>query len=740
MALFLYRVGQAAFQHRRLALGLWVLILVGASLGAATLKGPSSTSFSIPGTEAQQAIDTLQARFPAANATGASARVVLAAPEGGSLADPANAAKVAAVLAEVAENPTVGAVSDPFTTGSVSPDGRVALAQVAYTVPITDMTDADRAALLAAAAAGRASGLTVEVGGAALQAIPEQGVSEAIGVAVAAVVLLITFGSFIAAGLPLLTALFGIGTGVGLITAASGFVSLSATTSILAVMIGLAVSIDYALFILSRFRSELADDADLDPLEAIGRAVGTAGSAVFFAGLTVVIALTGLAVVGIPILTEMGLAAAVTVALAVLVALTLMPALIGFAGLRVLGRRLKRRTKSSDEPERRTVWLRWPTFISRRPLLVLVSAVALLVLIALPALDLRLGLPDDGVAGQSTTQRKAYDLVAAGFGPGFNGPLTVVLDASGVADAKTAAQAVATDIAALPDVILVAPPVFNAAGDTAILNVIPKSAPSSAETTGLVSEIRNGAPAIKAQTGITVGVTGQTAIIIDISQKLGDALLPYLLVVVGLAFLVLTLVFRSLLVPLTATLGFLLSVLATLGAVVAVFQWGWLGGVFGVEQPSAIVSLLPLFMVGVVFGLAMDYQVFLVTRMREEHVHGLEAVPSVILGFTHGAPVVAAAATIMIGVFGGFVFGADAFIKSIGFAFAVAVFFDAFVVRMTIMPAVLVLLRERAWWLPAWLDRLLPNMDVEGAELEHRVAGREAALTPAALTEDIASA
>ena len=728
MALYLYRLGQAAFRHRRLVLGLWVLILVGASVGAATLKGPSSTSFSIPGTEAQQAIDTLQARFPAANAEGATARVVFAAPEGGSLTDPANAAKVSGVLTAIEALPNVAVVTDPFKTGTVSPDGRVALAQVAYTVPVTGMKDADREALLDAVAAGRASGITVEVGGPALQPIPEQGASEAIGIAIAAVVLFITFGSFVAAGLPLLTAVFGIGTGVGLITAASGFVSLSATTSILAVMIGLAVSIDYALFILSRFRSELAEDADLDPLEAIGRAVGTAGSAVFFAGLTVIIALTGLAVVGIPLLTEMGVAAAVTVALAVLVALTLMPALIGFAGLRVLGRRLERRARGSVEPERKTVWLRWPTFISRRPLLVLISAVTLLVLIALPALDLRLGLPDDGVAGQSTTQRKAYDLLAAGFGPGFNGPLTVVLDASGVADPATAAKAAASEIAALGDVLLVAPPVTNPAGDTAILNVIPKSAPSSAETVRLVNDIRDAAPAIKAETGVTVGVTGQTAIIIDISQKLGDALLPYLLVVVGLAFLVLTLVFRSLLVPLTATLGFLLSVLATLGAVVAVFQWGWFGPVFGVEQPSAIVSLLPLFMVGVVFGLAMDYQVFLVTRMREEHVHGLDAIRAVIVGFTHGAPVVTAAATIMIGVFGGFILGSDAFVKSIGFAFAVAVFFDAFVVRMTIMPAVLVLLRERAWWLPSWLDRVLPDMDVEGSSLGHRVAERERVL------------
>ena len=416
----------------------------------------------------------------------------------------------------------------------------------------------------------------------------------------------------------------GIGIGVGLITTATGFVELSATSSILAVMIGLAVSIDYALFILSRFRSELAADASLDPFEAIGRAVGTAGSAVVFAGLTVVIALTGLSVVGIPILTEMGVAAAVTVAVAVLVAITLLPALIGFAGLRVLGRRIVRRPQGSPEPERRTVWVRWPTFISRRPWLVLVAAVSMLLIIALPALDLRLGLPDDSVAGPSTTQRKAYDLLAAGFGPGFNGPLTVVLDATGVADAKTAAQTVASDIGALGDVLFVAPAVFNATGDTAILSVIPKSAPSAPETVQLVTDLRAAAPAIQAETGIAVGVTGQTAIVIDISRKLGDALLPYLLVVVGLAFLLLTLVFRSLLVPLTATLGFLLSVAATFGAVVFVFQWGNFASVFGVEQPSAIVSLLPVFMIGVVFGLAMDYQVFLVTRMREEHVHGLE--------------------------------------------------------------------------------------------------------------------
>jgi len=733
MATFLYRLGRASFVHRRLALGIWVLLLVGTSIAAAALSGPTSTSFSIPGTQAQEAIDRLQARFPAADATGAAARIVFAAPDGTTLADPANAAAVAAVLAQVGGGAKVANVSDPFTTpGTISQDGKVAFSQVTYRVTPFDLTEADREALLTAAETGRAAGVTVEMGGDALQPAPEQGASEAIGILIAAVVLFITFGSFIAAGLPLLTALIGIGIGVGLITTATGFVQLSATSSILAVMIGLAVSIDYALFILSRFRGELNADADLDTLEAVGRAVGTAGSAVVFAGLTVVIALTGLAVVGIPILTEMGIAAAVTVAVAVLVAITLLPALLGFAGTRVLGRRGTRRAHGTPEVQD-TKWLRWPRFIARRPLVVLIGAVALLLVIALPALDLRLGLPDDSTSGPSTTQRKAYDLLAAGFGPGFNGPLTLVLDATGNPDAVAAAQQVAADIQALPDVLFVAPAMFNAAGDTAILSVVPASGPSAPETVRLVSDIRAAAPAIAAETGIAVGVTGQTAITIDISQKLGDALLPYLLIVVGLAFILLTLVFRSLLVPLTATLGFLLSVAATFGAVVAVFQWGWFAGVFGVEQPSAIVSLLPVFMIGVVFGLAMDYQVFLVTRMREEHVHGADATTSVITGFGHGAPVVTAAAIIMMGVFGGFILGADALVKSIGFAFAIAVLFDAFVVRMTIVPAVLVLLQERAWWLPRWLDRVLPDVDVEGAKLEHRTAGREPEPTAPAL-------
>ncbi|MDX6230160.1 MAG: putative drug exporter of the superfamily [Frankiales bacterium] len=337
--------------------------------------------------------------------------------------------------------------------------------------------------------------------------------------------------------------------------------------------------------------------------------------------------------------------------------------------------------------------------------------------VAIPAADLRLGLPDDGVAAPDTTQRKAYDLLSDGFGAGFNGPLMVVVDTSRSTDPKTAAQQVADTIDGLPDVVAVSPPTYNAAGDTALLQVIPGSGPTDQATTDLVTAIR----ARDYGAGTDVAVTGQTAVNIDVSDKLSAALLPYLLLVVGLAFVLLTLVFRSILVPLKATLGFLLTVLATFGAVVAVFQWGWLGGLFGVSQTGPIVSVLPILLIGIVFGLAMDYEVFLVTRMREEYVHGAPAEQAVVTGFGHGARVVTAAAIIMISVFAGFLLSSDPLIKMTGFALAIGIAFDAFVVRMTIVPAVMPLLGRTARWLPGWRNRILPNVDVDGEALRRHL-------------------
>ncbi|WP_165985263.1 MMPL family transporter [Streptomyces sp. YIM 98790] len=727
MATFLYRLGRFAFRRRGLVALLWVAVLAVAGGAAASASSAASSAISIPGTEAQKAFALLEERFPGSSPDGATARVVFRAPDGERLTDPDHRAAVTETVAELAGGSQVVQAVDPFAARAVSPDGTIAYSQVGYDTTALDLTEDSREALETAAQHARDAGLTVEIGGDALQTIPHTGTTEVIGVAIAAVVLVVTFGSLVAAGLPLLTAVLGVGISVAAITALTGVLHLNSTTPILATMIGLAVGIDYALFIVSRYRAELAEGRT--PAEAVGRATGTAGSAVVFAGLTVVIALAGLTVVNIPILTTMGLAASGAVVLAVLVALTLIPALLGFAGRRVLPRRQRLRGGDTAAPEERPgAGTRWARFVLRRPAAVLLATVAGLGLIALPAADLQLGLPDDGSQPSDTTQRKAYDMIAEGFGAGTNGPLVVTVDARESTDPQAAAEETVAALQGLEHVAAVTPATFNEAGDTAMITVIPAAAPSSPETEELVHAIRaeaggpGGTAGAEDAGAAEVMVTGQTAMAIDVSQKLDDALVPYLALVVGLAFLLLTVVFRSVLVPLKAALGFLLSVVAALGAVVAVFQWGWLAGVFGVEQTGPVMSLMPIFMVGLVFGLAMDYEVFLVTRMREAHVHGETPRQAIVTGFTHGARVVTAAALIMISVFAGFIGSSDAMIKMIGFGLAVAVLFDAFVVRMAVVPAVLAVLGRAAWWLPRRLDRVLPDVDVEGEALRHAPA------------------
>lgn len=719
MATVLYRLGRFSFQRRWLMAGLWALLLTVIGIGAMTLSGPTSNTFTVPGTESQVAIDQLAERFPQANAGGASARVVLVAPAGHTLQEPANAAAVAQVVSRLKAAPQVAGVVDPAAAQAYSRDGRYAIAQVSYAVQGMELTDDDRAALQAAAEPGRAAGLTVELGGNALQGSVETGAVEVIGIAVAAVVLIVTLGSLVAAGLPLLTALAGVIAGLGGLAIVSGFVDLNANSLILALMLGIAVGIDYALFIVSRYRHERL--IGRDGPEAAGRAVGTAGTAVVFAGLTVVIALSGLTVVGVPILGAMGLAAAGTVAVAVLVALTLLPALLGIAGKRVVGQRgLAGRRKVRDaegDTGPAPMGERWARFVTRFRVPVLILALATAGAIAVPAVGLRLGLPDDGMAATDATQRKAFDLIATGFGAGVNGPLVVVADTSGVADVKSALTKASTALAAVPGVVAVTPATLSPDSRTALLTVIPIGGPNDQQTTDLVHAIRDQRAAIQSASGVSIAVTGQTALNIDVSDTLSGALLPYLGLVVGLAFLLLMLVFRSVLVPLKATVGFLLSVGATFGAVVAVFQWGWLSGPLGVAETGPIMSLLPILLVGILFGLAMDYQVFLAIRMREDFVHGASAGGAIITGFRHSARVVTAAAIIMISVFGGFVFSHQSFIKPIGFALAFGVLVDAFLVRMTIVPAVMSLLGRSAWWLPRWLNKVLPNVDVEGEKL-----------------------
>jgi RND superfamily putative drug exporter len=710
MATYLYRLGRLSFRRRRWVVALWLAVLFAVGTAAGTLSQPTTDDFSMPGTESQEALDLLGERFPDMAAGGATARVVFA-PEDGTLTDPEVRQTVQATVAALREAPQVVGVTDPYEGRAVSPDGTVGFAQVQYDVQAPELTDDALDALEHAGDGAEAAGVRVEIGGDALQAPPEQSATEIIGVGVAALVLVITFGSLVAAGLPLVTAFIALGVAMSGILAVTAFVELPSTAPVLAMMLGLAVAIDYSLFIVSRYRAELAGGRDSE--EAAGRAVGTAGSAVVFAGATVVIALAALAVVGIPFLTVMGLAAAGTVAVAVLVALMMVPALLGFAGTKVLGRR----ARSGRQPAtpKAGAGERWGRFVTRHRVPVLIAAVLGLGALALPAADLELGMPGDEVAAEHTTQRQAYDLVAKGFGPGFNGPLMVVVD---MADAHPdAATAVAAGLTGLDGVAVVTPPIPNEAGDTALLTVVPTTGPSDAATEDLVGTIRDRAGEWTAESGADVAVTGTTAMLIDISGKLADALLPYLAVIIGLALVLLLLVFRSILVPLKATLGFLLTIGATFGAVVAVFQWGWLGGLFGVDTPGPIMSMLPIFMIGVVFGLAMDYELFLVTRMREDFVHGASPTEAVVGGLEHGARVVTAAALIMISVFAGFIFSGEPMITSMGFAMAAGVALDAFVVRMTVVPAVMSLLGRSAWWLPRWLDRVLPDVDVEGEKL-----------------------
>ncbi|WKX68858.1 MMPL family transporter [Streptomyces sp. XD-27] len=742
MATFLCTLGRFALRRRRLVVLLWVALLAAVGTAAVTASSPATNAVNVPGTEAQKAFDLLEERFPDSHSDGATARVVFQAPFGERIKEPVHRRAVAKAVEGLRTGPgsrKVAAVSDPFRDGGVSADGTTAYTLVSYEAKATELADGDRRALRDAARRGRSAGLVVEIGGDAMDEQPSTGVTEVIGVAVASLVLAVTFGSLVAAGLPLLTAVVGVGITVAGITALTGPLGLGSSTPILAMMLGLAVGIDYAMFIVSRFRGELAAGRDRD--DAIGHAVGTAGSAVVFAGLTVIIALVGLAVVDIPDMTKMGLAAAGAVAIAVVIAITLIPALLGFAGERVLAREKRparrgrangrrradgqRRADARQRPVPETnAGTRWARYVLIHPIGVLLLGVLGLCAVAVPAASLELGMPDDGTAPGDSTRRKAYDMLAEGFGPGFNGPLIVTVDARGSRDPHVVADRVHRAVRRLDDVTSASAPVFNKAGDTATITVVPASAPTSTRTQDLVTALRGLA-------GDEVLVTGRTAMDIDVSRKLNDALVPYLALVVGLAFLLLTVVFRSLLVPLKAALGFLLSIVAALGVVVAVFQWGWLAGLFGIEETGPITSMMPIFVIGVVFGLAMDYEVFLVTRMREAYVHGMRPAPALVAGFRHGARVVTAAAVIMISVFSGFVGSDQVMVKTIGFGLAVAVLFDAFVVRMAIVPALLALLDGKAWWLPKWLDRILPHVDVEGARLREPSAPAALAL-PAA--------
>ncbi|WP_188836125.1 MMPL family transporter [Flexivirga endophytica] len=718
MARLLSRVGRWVFRRRRLVARMWLVAAVLAIVAAVAAPSGEEEDLTMPGTESQQAFDLLNQRFPGNDAEGAEARLVFKAADGQRITAPGQQAAVEDTLGSLKDGDQIASVSDPYDDKAVSKDGTIAYSTITYTAGATSLSDSTKSALEDAAEHARDAGLTAEIGGDALDAEVEPGgTTEMIGVVVAAVVLILTLGSLVAAGLSLLTAFTGVLIAFGAVTALSVPLGLTSTVGILALMLGLAVGIDYSLFITSRYRDERAQGRE--PEEAVGRALGTAGSAVVFAGATVIIALAGLSVVGIPELTKIGLGGAGAVALAVLVALTLVPALLGKFGNRVLARSIRRARRRGRPVRAKRPRLagRWAGFVLRRPLKVLIIAVLGLGAVALPTLGLQLGLPGDESKPVGTTQRDAYDLLSQGFGPGFNGPLTVVVDTASADNPQAATNRVVDTLQQMDGVASVGEPVLNKAGDTAVLTAIPETAPTSEETTDLVNHIRDEASVLEADTGADVFVTGSTAVNIDISQAMSDALLPYLSVVIGLAVLLLLVIFRSVLVPITAALGFLLSVGAAFGVLVAVFQWGWAADLIGTEQTGPVMSLMPILIIGIVFGLAMDYQVFLFTRVREAYVHGRPPREALIEGFRHSGRVVTAAAIIMCSVFAGFIGIHSPTIQTMGVGLAFAVAFDAFVVRMAIMPAVLALLGRRAWWMPRILHRVLPKVDIEGESL-----------------------
>lgn len=601
----------------------------------------------------------------------------------------------------------------------VSDDGATALVNVSFTLPRLELPEASKEAVMEHFSSEAIDGVEVAFSTDISQGVPEiLGVGEAVGVALAAVVLIVVLGSLLAAAFPIVTALVGVAIGAMGTLAFSGVVQMASVTPILGVMLGLAVGIDYSLFILYRHRRQLLQGADV--VESVGLANGTAGNAVVFAGTTVIVALLALNVTGIPFLGLMGTAGAISVAVAVLIAVSLTPALLGLAGMRVLSRRARARAAEAAAQETPAARTRVRPMTTLRAVLTVVVTVAALLTIAIPALSMRLGLPDGGSEAADSSAYRAYTLTSSAFGDGANGPLLVTaslpdgLDDQGVQDAQLA---VARELAASENVTAVAPIAVSDDHRLTAFQVIPAEGPNSESTDALVRELRALGPV---DGEFTLGVAGQAAINIDISEGLADVLPLYLAVVVGLSFLIMVMVFRSILVPLIATGGFVLSLFATYGAVTAVFQWGWFGELLGVHQPGPILSFLPVILVGILFGLAMDYQLFLATGMREAYAHGAPARLAVAQGFRAGRTVVIAAALIMVAVFGGFITSESVIIKSMGLGLSLGVLFDAFVVRMLLVPALMHLLGRSAWWLPRWLDRIIPNVDVEGAALERR--------------------
>lgn len=728
MSAWLYSVGRWCYRRRLTVIAIWLALLIALGGSAALWAGSFQNTFEIPSSKSQEALDKLRMTFPQGAALSAMAVVVV--PEGHTVEE--YRPQLEEAIDEFEALDEVESVTSPWNDiveGLISESGRAAIIQMNLDFDEIAPSEEDLAPITRVAEdlnAELPEGSQVSMGGEAYNIeLPHLSIIEGIGLLVALVVLTVVLGSLVAAGLPLLTAVTGVGISMGLMMLLTRIFEINSTTPLLSVMLGLAVGIDYALFILSRHRDQLRDG--LEPEESAGRAVGTSGSAVVFAGLTVFIALLGLGVANIPFLTVMGIFAAVTVAIAVVIALTLLPALMGLLGERMRPRAPKAApakaaakkaagTKGAGA-QKKGAFAWWVGVTTRHPIVTICAVVVALGALAAPTVGLRVSLPNAGQQTAGQPARVAYDLLAENFGPGVNGPLIVTADIIGSTDPLGVVAGIKADIETLPGVAEVPLATPNQNADTGLIQVVPTTGPDDPATADLVRALIDRHDEWESKYGVNTNVTGLTAVQIDISEKLTEALLPFGVLVVGLSLVLLAAVFRSVWVPIKATVGYLLSVGAAFGATTLVFNHGFLKEVVNLEKPMPVISFLPILLMGILFGLAMDYEVFLVSRIREEYVHGKSPVDAIRGGFVASGPVVAAAAVIMVAVFAFFVPQGMGAIKAIAFALAIGVAVDAFLVRMTLVPAVMTLLGRHAWWLPRWLDRLLPTFDVEGEVL-----------------------
>ena len=722
MSTFLFKLGHFASRHPWRVIAAWLVLACATFFLNAQVGGEPNDDFRLPGSESQRAVDLLEDKFPAQNPY--TSQIVFSDDE--AVSRPETRAAVSSALEAVSGLPHVVAVSDPYDPASpmISPDGLMGFSTVTFDTGDPALAPFDETE--GAVKHLRDAGLTVEYGGLLGYAdAPAEPKSELIGMGVAVIVLVLAFGSLVAMSLPLGVALISLLVGTSAIGMISGQIAIPSSATLVGSMLGLGVGIDYALFVLARHRENIGTDVGVH--DSVGRANATAGLSVLFAGSTVVLAIAGLQLAGVPMIAAMGWTSALMVAVTMIAALTLLPALLGLAGTRIDSLRVVRaRRRERSGP----TWSgRWANHVADHPVRYLVAAVALLGVVATPAAALRVGFPDDGNVGTESTVRRSYDMLAEGFGPGFNGPLQIVVDLEGASDPEAYVATVASEVERTPGISSVTPPAFSPDGDVVVLSALPDTSPQSKETADLVGTLRADvlSPIEDTYGGATM-VTGNSALQVDLSSKLQSRMPLFIAAVLLLSLLVLIPVFRSVWVPVKAAALNLVSIGASYGVLVAIFQWGWGAEWFGIHETMPINPLAPMLMFAILFGLSMDYEVFLLGRVREEYRLSRDPRASLIAGVTSTAPVITSAALIMISVFYAFVLSPDITSKLFGIGLGTAVLLDVTLVRMVLVPSAMSLLGHRAWHLPTWLDRILPDIDLDG----HRDAGQH----PAAATSD----